>query len=130
MSAADQMDALADRMARAYELNDAEGIVACYTPDARIWHNIDEVEQTVDDQVSVTSWLHEHLANVRYEVISRRYFDGGYVQQYVMHGTLVDGGEAFRMPVCMNVRVRDGRVARLDEYLDSAHLKPLQTPDS
>ena len=24
-------------------------------------------------------------------------------------------------------RERDGRIARLDEYLDSAHLKPLQT---
>jgi len=27
----------------------------------------------------------------------------------------------------MTVTVRDGRIARLDEYLDSAHLKPLQT---
>jgi hypothetical protein len=27
----------------------------------------------------------------------------------------------------MNVTVRDGRIARLDEYLDSAHLKPLAT---
>ena len=29
------------------------------------------------------------------------------------------------MPTCMNVTVRDGRVTRLDEYLDSAHLQPL-----
>lgn len=127
---ANEMDALADRMARAYEQNDAEGIMGCYTPDARIWHNIDEVEQTVDEQVNVTSWLHERLANIRYEVVSRRNFDGGYVQQYVMHGTLFDGGEAFRMPVCMNVTVRDGRAARLEEYLDSAHLEPLQAQDS
>ena len=45
-----------------------------------------------------------------------------------MHCTLVNGGEAFRMPVCMNVTVRDGRIARLEEYLDSAHLNLLQTP--
>jgi ketosteroid isomerase-like protein len=44
-----------------------------------------------------------------------------------VHGTLVNGGEAFRMPLCMNVTVRDGRIARLEEYVDSAHLKPLQT---
>jgi hypothetical protein len=31
------------------------------------------------------------------------------------------------MPTCMNVTVRGGLVRRLDEYLDSAHLKPLQT---
>jgi ketosteroid isomerase-like protein len=43
-----------------------------------------------------------------------------------VHGTVANGGEAFSMPLCMSVTVRDGRIARLDEYLDSAHLKPLQ----
>jgi ketosteroid isomerase-like protein len=127
MIAADEVNALADRMARAYEQNDADAIAACYDPAARIWHNIDGAEQTVQEQLDVTRWLHEQLKNVRYEVVSRHAFDGGYVQQYVMHGTLTNGGEAFRMPVCMNVTVSDGRIARLDEYLDSAHLKPLQT---
>jgi ketosteroid isomerase-like protein len=36
-------------------------------------------------------------------------------------------GDAFAMPTCMNVTVRDAPVARLDEYLDSAQLGPLQT---
>ena len=82
---------------------------------------------TVEEQLEVTRWLNERLKSLKYEIVSRHSFDDGYVQQYVMHGTLVNGGEAFRMPVCMNVTVRDGRIARLDEYLDSAHLKPLQT---
>jgi ketosteroid isomerase-like protein len=128
MNAADEMNALADRMARAYEQNDIDAIVACYALDARIWHNIDGVEQTVEEQLDVTRWLNERLKNLTYEIVSRHFFGDGYVQQYVMHGTLVNGGEAFRMPVCMNVTVRDGRIARLDEYLDSAHLNPLQTP--
>jgi hypothetical protein len=64
--------------------------------------------------------LNEQLKNLRHEIVSRHFFDGGYVQQYVVHGTLVTGGEAFRMPLCMNVTVRDGRIARLEEYLDSA----------
>jgi ketosteroid isomerase-like protein len=44
-----------------------------------------------------------------------------------VHGTLASGGDAFRLPACMNVTVRDGRIARLEEYLDSVRLKPLQT---
>jgi ketosteroid isomerase-like protein len=44
-----------------------------------------------------------------------------------VHGTLVKNGEPFAMPTCMNVTVRDGQVTRLDEFLDSAHLQPLQT---
>jgi ketosteroid isomerase-like protein len=80
-----EMNALAERMTRAYEENDTDAVAACYTADARIWHNFDGVEQTVQDQLGAT-----------------------------------------RMPLCTSVTVRDGRVARLDEYLDSAHLKPLQ----
>ena len=127
MSAAIEMNELADRLARAYEQNDADAIAACYALDARIWHNIDGVEQTVEEQLGATRWLNEQLKNLKYEIVSRHAFDGGYVQQYVVHGTLANGGGAFRMPLIMNVTVRDGRITRLDEYLDSAHLKPLQT---
>jgi ketosteroid isomerase-like protein len=127
MTNENEMNALAERMKRAYEQDDIDAVVACYTPDARIWHNIDGVEQTVQDQVGAMRWLNEKLKNLRQEILTRDFFDGGYVQQYVVHGTLVDGGGTFRMPLCMRVIVRDGRVARLDEYLDSAHLKLLQT---
>jgi ketosteroid isomerase-like protein len=127
MNTESEMYALADRMGRAYEQNDSNAIADCYDADARVWHNIDGVEQTVEEQVDVTRWLHERLKDVKYEISSRHSYDGGYVQQYVMHGTLANGGGAFRMPVCMNVTVRDGRITRLEEYLDSAHLKPLQT---
>jgi ketosteroid isomerase-like protein len=121
-----EMNELADRLTGAYARNDIGTIVACYAPDARIWHNFDEVEQTVNEQLAATQWLHETLKNLAYEIKSRRFFDGGYVQQYVVHGTIIKGGAVFRMPLCMTVTVRDGRILRLDEYLDSAHLKPLQ----
>jgi ketosteroid isomerase-like protein len=126
MTTKDEMNALAERMTRAYEQNDASAIVACYTPEARIWHNFDGFEQTVESQLAAARWLNERLRNLRYEILSRDFFHDGYVQQYVVHGALANGGGAFRMPLCMRVIVRDGRVARLDEYLDSAHLKPLQ----
>jgi len=126
MTNENEMNVLADRITRAYEQNDIDAIAACYAPDARIWHNFDGVEQTVEDQLNATRWLNERLKNLKYEIVSRHSFDGGYVQQYVVHGTLANGGEAFRMPACMNVTVHDGRIARLEEYLDSAHLTPLE----
>ena len=126
MTTENDANGLADRITRAYEQNDVDAIAACYAPDARIWHNFDGVEQTVEDQLNATRWLNERLKNLKYEIASRHFFDGGYVQQYVVHGTLANGGAAFRMPACMNVTVRYGRIARLEEYLDSAHLKPLE----
>lgn len=127
MTDENEMNALADRMAGAYEQGDLDGVAACYAPDARLWHNFDGSVQTVEEQLDATRWLNENLTDLRYEVVARHFFDGGYVQQQVVHGTLIKGGEAFAMPTCMNVTVRDGLVTRLDEYLDSAHLKPLQT---
>jgi ketosteroid isomerase-like protein len=35
------------------------------------------------------------------------------------------GGVAFRVPVCLVVSVEAGRITRLEEYADSAQVKPL-----
>ena len=125
MDAANDMNVLADRVMRAIEQGDAETVAACYAPDARIWHNFDGLEQTVEENLRTLRWIGKRLQNRRYEIVSRRAFDGGYVQQHVLHGTL-NNGEAFRMPACLIVTVRDGRIVRLEEYLDSAHTKALQ----
>jgi ketosteroid isomerase-like protein len=126
MSTENEMDALADRLTRAYEQNDVDTITDCYAPDAAIWHNLDEVDQNVAEQLDATRWLNEKLKDLKYEILTRSFFDGGYVQQYVVHGTVTASGEPFRMSLCMRVEVSDGKIARLDEYLDSANLAPLQ----
>jgi ketosteroid isomerase-like protein len=119
------MNMLADRFMRAIETGDMDTIRACYAPDARIWHNNDGLEQTVDDNTRVLAWVTKHLPNRRYEIKSRHAFDGGYVQQHVLHGTLKNG-EPFSMPACLVVTVTNGKIARLHEYLDSAHTLPLR----
>lgn len=116
--------ALADRFMRAVENGDAEAIAACYAPDARIWHNNDGKEQGPAENLRVLRWVEERLKNRKYEITGRKAFPGGYVQQHVLHGTLRDG-TPFRMPACLVVTVEGGRIARLEEYLDSAHVQPL-----
>ena len=113
-----------DRFLRAVESGNAEAIAACYAPDARIWHNNDGREQGPAENLRVLRWLEERLKNRKYEVVSRHAFPGGYVQQHVLSGTLRDG-TPFRMPACLVVTVENGRIARLAEYLDSAHVRPL-----
>ena len=124
MSQADDMNMLADRVMRAIERNDHKTVEECYAPDARIWHNFDGVEQTVAENLKTLAWIDGRLKNRKYEIVSRRMFDGGYVQQHVLHGTLTNG-MPFAMPACLIVTVTDGRIARLEEYLDTAQTKPL-----
>ncbi|HLK24213.1 MAG TPA: nuclear transport factor 2 family protein [Caulobacteraceae bacterium] len=118
--------ALADRFVSAVESGDIAAVQAIYAPEARIWHNFDRVEQTVEQNLRVLGWLARTLPHRRYRVIRREALRDGFFQQHVLEATLPDG-TAWSMPACLVVTVKDGRISRLDEYLDSAQAAVLQT---
>jgi uncharacterized protein len=111
---------VADDLFAAIEKGDVEGVRAVYAPDAVIWHNYDGVEQTPEENLAVLQWVCDNLADRAYEDVRRVEFDGGFVQQHVLRFT--KDGERREIPACLVVSVRDGRITRLDEYLDSAHI--------
>lgn len=124
MGEAEDILALADRFVAAIEKRDVDTVRACYAPDARIWHNNDGKVQSVDDNIKGVHWIHKVLSGVRYDVKQRTALPGGFLQEHVLRGTL-SSGEAFAMPACVVCTVEDGVIVTLDEYLDSAHTKPL-----
>lgn len=111
---------LAERFMGAIQAGDAETVRACYAPDARIWHNNDGIEQTVDQNIKVLNWIARKLPQRHYRVLSREALKDGFMQQHVLEATLPDG-TAWAMPACVVVRMKDWAIIRLDEYLDSAH---------
>ncbi|MDP1872590.1 nuclear transport factor 2 family protein [Phenylobacterium sp.] len=111
--------ALAERFITALEAGDVEAVRAIYAPDAKLWHNNDEVEQTVDQNLRVLAWLIRALPERRYRIVRREILADGFMQQHVLEGVLADG-EPFAMPACVVVQARDGQIVRLDEYLDPA----------
>jgi ketosteroid isomerase-like protein len=114
---------VAERFFRAIEGGDVEAIRAIYAPDARIWHNNDQREQTVDENLRVLGWVTRNLKNRRYRVTRRVAIPGGFLQQHVLEAETANG--PFAMPACIVVEVANGRISRLDEYLDSAHAEAL-----
>jgi ketosteroid isomerase-like protein len=62
------------------------------------------------------------VSELRYEVLSREPFPGGFVQRHVLHGK-VASGELIAAPVCLVVHVAGGRIERLYEYLDPAAVR-------
>ena len=116
---------LADRLMAAIARGDVAAASACYAPDARVWHNFDGQEQSVAENMLTLAWMDKRLSGRKYEIVSRHVFDGGFVQQHVLTGTL-NNGAPFRMPACIVVQVRDGLIARLDEYLDTAQTQALR----
>ncbi|MFI6322552.1 nuclear transport factor 2 family protein [Nonomuraea sp. NPDC050556] len=118
-------DALIDRFFAAIEAGDVDLVRALYTPDAVIWHNDDLLEQSVEDNLRVLGGLHRVLSDLSYEVVRRAEVPDGVLQQHVLHGRLPDGREV-ALHCAMYLRVRDGRVARIEEYLDSAQRTPIR----
>ena len=111
--------AFAEKFMAAIETGDSATVRDCYAPDAKIWHNNDNVEQTVDQNMKVLAWFARKLPERRYRVVRRDALKDGFLQQHVLEATLPDG-KAWKMSACVIVRLQGGKIVRLDEYLDSA----------
>lgn len=121
MSNSELMDRLASRFFGAIEQGDMAALAALYTPDAVIWHNSDNREQPQAENVAMLATLPEIFKSFAYKNVRRTFFDGGFVQQHDAQGATARG-DSFNIHACMVVTVRQGKVARIDEYLDSAQL--------
>ena len=121
------MDALqvAKKLFAAVEAGDVETVRGLYAPEFRIWHNYDGVAQTAEENLGVLRWLCENVSNRRYEEVRLQKTEAGFVQQHVLRGTTASGAK-LELPACMVGVVKDGKIVRLDEYFDAAHLGVLQ----
>ena len=117
--------AFADRFVGAIQSGDVATVRACYARDAKLWHNTDNIEQTVDQNMKVLDWFIEKLPDRNYRVLRREALRDGFLQQHVLEATLPDG-TPWKMSACVVVKMADGLITRLDEYLDSAEGKALR----
>ena len=110
---------LAERFFKAIEAADIDAVKEIYAPDAEIWHNTDGLVQSPDDNARTLGWIAANLRDVSYTKVKRSATDDGFVQQHVLVATN-RAGARIEVPACIVTTVRDGRITRLDEYLDSA----------
>ena len=115
----ESMQTLANRFFDAIERVDRQALEDSYTPDAVVWHNYDNVEQPRDENIAMLMNFPQFFKSFKYTDVRRSFFEGGFVQQHVCRGVKVNG-EPFAVPNCMVITVRGGRIARIDDYFDSA----------
>jgi len=116
----------AEKFVGAIQSGDVATVRACYAPGAKLWHNTDRVEQTVDENMAVLDWFVRTLPDRNYRVVRRVALADGFLQQHVLEATLPDG-TAWSMDACCVIKIEDGLITRLDEYLDSAQGKALRS---
>lgn len=99
------------------ERGDVDGARACLQPDARIWHNFDEKDQTVDENMALLQWMMRKCNKRTYDITRLEEIEGGYLQQHVLTVESAKG-ETMSMHACVVVRVHEGKIERIEEYLD------------
>ena len=95
-------------------------------PEARAVQNISGQEVNAGDLLISMRGLVESLADFRYENPRRVVGQDAVVEQHDVRMTRRDGIEVV-LDICIVLRFdTDGLITRIDEYLDSGALKPLQ----
>jgi ketosteroid isomerase-like protein len=122
---ADAIADVADRLFEAIEATDVAMVQQMWSDDIRVWHSSDKADSGKARALRVIAWFINATTARRYEVLDRQVFDGGFVQQHILHA---DGrnGRSIAMRVCIVIKLgADGLISRIDEYFDPADLAPL-----
>jgi ketosteroid isomerase-like protein len=124
-----ETEALAVRMFAAVAAGDKDELLRTHAADCVVWHSFDEREVDLDTVFKILGALADNLKDVRFENQRRQALPDGFLQQHVITGTL-SNGDALRMPSCMIIRVSDGQVTRVEEYIDGPAIRSLASHGS
>jgi ketosteroid isomerase-like protein len=123
---ADAIAEVADRLFTAIENSDTATVQQLWSDDITVWKTGDR-DRDKERALRVIAWLVNTTTERRYEILDRQLFDGGFVQQHILHATGRNGG-SIAMRVCLVIKVgADGLINRIDEYFDPAEIAPLLT---
>jgi ketosteroid isomerase-like protein len=123
--ATDVVADVADRLFAAIENGDAATVEALWDEDVLVWKSAEPEDQVKKRALRVIFWFTGTTTERRYEILDRRFFEGGFVQQHILHATGRNGG-SISMRVCIVIKVgSNGLITRIDEYFDPAEIAPL-----
>ena len=122
MTEVDDIRAMATRFFDAIEEGDIDTMKNSFAPGAEIWHNTDELVGTPEQTAVVLSGMVARIKDREYAERRLTAFPGGFVQQHVLTGKRVHDDGEVRLPCAIICKVEGGKITRLDEYFDSAHV--------
>ena len=116
---------VAERYAAAVAAGDDDALRALHAPTARVWHNTDGLEQSIEENIALSQWLRGKVPDLAFDDVTFVATTDGFVRRHLMTGTGLSG--PFAVPSCMVFTLdADGLIARAEEYIDSAALAPLR----
>jgi ketosteroid isomerase-like protein len=117
--------AVADRLFSAIEAGRVDEVADMWSDDVTVWQTGEGRTRDKARALRVINWFVSVTGDRHYDVLSRQLFDGGFVQQHVLHGAAIDGTPySIRVAIIIDVGP-DGLITRIGEYFDPAALEPL-----
>ena len=118
--------AVANRFFGGLLAGDLAALEAACAPGSILWINLTEKERPLEASLPGFASLRSRVPDLRMEDVRRRGVAGGFVEQHVLAGTMPEG-EPLRVVGCFVGTVQDGRITRLEEYVDGGQAGALST---
>ena len=116
---------VANRLFGAIERGDYQTVDGMWAPEVTVWHTGDPRDNDRVRALKVIRWFMDVTTTRSYEILDRRFFDGGFVQQHVLRASRSDD-VSIEMRVCIVVKVdASGLITRIDEYFNPSDMAPL-----
>src|SRR4051794_39014833 len=125
LSALDPRPRLDDLLVDLLERGDPDALVERLAPGAVLWHNSDHRDMDAVAGVQAITGLHALVDDLRVDVVARAELPDGFVLRYVLRGEVKAAATPFAAHQCVVVRVVDGLITRIDEYVDPTMLAQL-----
>jgi len=114
---------LCHQLLDAIERGDLDAVDSCYAPEMTMWFNVTGEttarEQNLDALTKGRDSQRRRLYNDR-QIDT---FDDGFLARYTCNVVLHDGSTV-ALWACLVANVRDGKIVKLSEYLDSSKFRP------
>lgn len=108
-----------DRLFGALAGGDVQRALDCFADGAKVWHCFDCIAHDKPAMRGQWQALVDNFPERDFVDVRRQPIPGGFVQQHAMTATTASGVRK-AWPVCIVVRIENGLIARLDEYIDRA----------
>jgi hypothetical protein len=99
--------------------------ITMLAPGAVLWHNDDKLEMDAAEGIARVKGLHDLVDEVRVEVLQGEPLSGGWFQRILLRGTVRSSGQQLAAHNCAVIGLRDGKITRIDEYVDPTFLDQL-----
>lgn len=110
---------LCNRFFDAYQDKRTDVLDEVLADDCIIWHNVFGRDTTKADNLSKYHDSYRGQRRRTYDDRQINVFHDGFVIQYQLGGVM-ENGHRGSMPIAIVGRVRDGKITRIDEYMDSS----------